>query len=519
MSSSPTPHSPMQDLRAGAHMLRRPVCDVLGCEIPLVLAGMGGVARSELVCAVTEAGGFGFLGMVREPVALIREEVRKVRACTDRKFGVSLIPAATDPALLEAQINACIELRVPVVGLFWDLSALIVQRLRAAGVAVVCQVGSVREASEAQDAGAELLVVQGREAGGHVRGLQPLLELLPEVLASVRVPVLAAGGLSDGADVAAVMALGAQGGVLGTALIATHESFAHAAHKQWIVEAGPDQTVLTEAFHINWPRGARVRVLRNSVTRGEHGDPFDDRRVVIGEEEGRPIYLFSTDSPLRSMTGDFEAMALYAGQGVERIDAVTGARERVQRIAADAAAALQARESTPSAFSEQVVGMSSSERVADAPDWAQEAHADQGRVLAALNELLEAERAGARVTLESIRQTDDPGFKRLLTDIHHDEVTWCGVLIDAIRSAGATPSTRTGAFYDKAMAVADPAARLALLNRGQGWVERKLRELLVRIGDPRIRGELERMRISHEGNIERVDAQLGLHGGPALPAR
>ncbi len=499
-----------QDLEATAQTLRRPVCDLLGCELPLVLAGMGGVARSELVCAVTEAGGFGFLGMVREPVALIRKEVLAVRARTGRRFGVNLIPAATEPALLDAQVDACIALEVPVVGLFWDLSTPIVRRLREAGVFVVCQVGSVQEADEAQEAGAQVLIVQGREAGGHVRGLQPLAELLPEVLSSARVPVLAAGGLAEGADVAAVMALGAQGAVLGTAMIATHESFAHDAHKQRVVAAGPGQTVLTQAFHINWPPGARVRVLRNSVTRGEQGDPFDGRRTVIGDEEGRPIYLFSTDSPLRSMTGDFEAMALYAGKGVEHIDAVTGAGERLQRIAAEAAAALRARALR---FPARVV-LSSPVCYADELDGAYAAHADQGQTLAALGELLEAERAGARVTLESIGQTDDPAIKRLLTQIHHDEVRWCGVLIDAIRSAGATPSTRTGAFHDKAMAVPDMVARMALLNRGQGWVARKLRELLPSIRDARVRAGLHDMLANHESNIARVDAQLGVPGAP-----
>ncbi len=129
-------------------------------------------------------------------------------------------------------------------------------------------------------------------------------------------------------------------------------------------------------------------------------------------------------------------------------------------------------------------------------------------VLAALNELLEAERAG---------QTDAPELKRLLTHIHHDEVKWCGVLIGAIRSSGATPSTRTGAFYDKAMAVADPLARLALLNRGQGWVVRKLRDLLAHVDDARIQGELQEMLDSHERNVERVHGQRGTAQGTRSP--
>jgi nitronate monooxygenase len=312
--------------------LHSPVCDLLGCTYPVILAGMGGVARSELVGAVSEAGGFGFLGMVREPVVLIRAEVQRLRERNVQRFGVNLIPAATDPALLDSQVATCIELGVPVVGLFWDLSAALVQRLRAAGIVVVCQVGSVAEAREAQTAGAHVLIAQGVEAGGHVRGDCPLHILIREIAATTTLPVLAAGGIMGGADIATVLSLGAQGAVLGTALIATHEAFAHAYHKQRLVEARGDDTVLTDVFHINWPRGARVRVLASSVTRGDWGDPFSDMRTVIGEEDGRPIYLFSTDSPLRSMTGEFEAMALYAGKGVGRVTAVVGAAERLRAI-------------------------------------------------------------------------------------------------------------------------------------------------------------------------------------------
>jgi nitronate monooxygenase len=108
-----------------------------------------------------------------------------------------------------------------------------------------------------------------------------------------------------------------------------------------VVEAGPDETVRTTAFHINWPAGAAVRVLPNSTLRGERGAPDAEARTVVGEEEGRPIYLFSTDSPLRSMTGDFEAMALYAGQGAGRIRGVVPAGERLRTMVAEARALLR----------------------------------------------------------------------------------------------------------------------------------------------------------------------------------
>ena len=301
---------------------------------------MGGVARSELVVAVTEAGGFGFLGMVREPLSLIRREVEAVRQRTTKRFGVNLIPAATERELLHQQLDTCIELEVPVVALFWDLVEGVVEQLREAGILVVCQVGSAAEGVSAQQAGAQILIAQGLEAGGHVRGTIPLKSLLPELLSCSDVPVFAAGGIVDGADLADALKLRADGVVIGTAFLASPESFAHDYHKQSIIHAQSKNTILTEMFHINWPIGAPVRVLQNTATRGEKGDPFGPEQI-IGEEDGRPIYLFSTDSPLRSMTGDFEAMALYAGQGVDKINAIIPAGERLRAIVSEAARLLQ----------------------------------------------------------------------------------------------------------------------------------------------------------------------------------
>ena len=301
---------------------------------------MGGVARSELVTAVTEAGGFGFLGMVRESPSLIRQEVEAVRRLTSKPFGVNLIPAATDRELLQRQLCMCIELTVPVVALFWDLVPSVVERLRDAGILVVCQVGSAKEGHSAQRAGAQILIAQGVEAGGHVRGTTSLKLLLPEVIASSDVPVLAAGGMVDGGDLVDALRSGAAGVVIGTAFLASPESFAHEYHKRRILDAQSHDTLLTDVFHINWPIGAPVRVLQNSTTHGERGDPFGPSRI-IGEEEGRPIYLFSTNSPLRSMTGDFEGMALYAGQGVDKIDAIVPAGERLKAIISEATRLLQ----------------------------------------------------------------------------------------------------------------------------------------------------------------------------------
>ena len=293
---------------------------------------MGGVARNELVAAVTNAGGFGFLGMVRESPALISKEIALVREKTDRPFGVNLIPAATDQDLLEAEVSACLKEKVFSIGLFWDLSESLVKRLTDYGILVVCQVGTVPEAVAAQKAGASIIIAQGVEAGGHVRGRTNTRELILEMNSNVDVPIVAAGGIANGQDIVDAFALGAQGVMMGTAFIATEESFAHEYHKKRLIGASANDTILTTDFHINWPRNANVRVLKNGVTRGDYGRPDAMPKKAIGEEEGRPIYLFSTDSPLRSMTGDFEAMALYAGESVERVTNIVSAAERLNTL-------------------------------------------------------------------------------------------------------------------------------------------------------------------------------------------
>jgi nitronate monooxygenase len=305
---------------------------LLGSRLPVVLAGMGGVARSELVAAVTAAGGFGFLGMVREPTALIEREVLAVRAQGHERFGVNIIPAATPGALLDAQLETILRLRVPVVALFWDIDERVIGRLRDAGIVVVHQVGSVEEAVAAQQAGAQIIVAQGVEAGGHVRGITPLRDLLTQMVEAVTIPVLAAGGLATGGDLVTALALGAEGIVLGTALMASQESFAHDYHKQRLVEAHAADTELTTRFHINWPPNAPVRVISSTAASALASQHPDVPRLVIGDEDGRPIHLYSTDSPLRSMTGNFAAMALYAGAGLDAITTIPPAAERIAQL-------------------------------------------------------------------------------------------------------------------------------------------------------------------------------------------
>jgi nitronate monooxygenase len=321
--------------------LRTDLTRLLGCRYPIVSAGMGGPARSALAAAVSEAGGFGLLGMVRESPALIEREIAAVRAASAQPFGVNLIPAATEPALFAAELDACLAARVPAMCFFWDVVPAAVKRAKDAGAIVLYQVGSLEDALAAQQAGADALIVQGIEAGGHVRGRTGVLTLVPEVAQRVRVPVVASGGIATGGGLIAALALGASGVHCGTAFLATHESFAHDYHKDRICAARAGETVHTDLFAINWPPHAPVRVLANSVTAQARGQllghhPDHMPRDVIGHDDGRPIYLFSTDSPLRSTTGELERMALFAGESCALVSARRSAGEVVERMVAEA---------------------------------------------------------------------------------------------------------------------------------------------------------------------------------------
>jgi len=310
--------------------LRTPLLHTLGCELPIMLAGMGGVSRHQLVAAVNQAGGFGVLGMVREPVERIRQEVEALRAINDGPFAVNLIPAATERRLLMDQIATCLALQVDAFVFFWDVDTGLVQYLKQEGKQVICQVGNQHDADLAQSAGADVLIVQGHEAGGHVRGTTATLSLLPQVVANSDVPVVASGGIASGDAMLAAFSMGAQGVSLGSAFLATHEANAHPHHKQRVVDAHADDTVYTTRFCRNWHEAAPVRVLSNAVTRGDydHADPD----TCIGEQDGQPVYLFSTDSPLADAQGKLDDMALFCGQSCSQIHAVTSVQQRIDSL-------------------------------------------------------------------------------------------------------------------------------------------------------------------------------------------
>lgn len=310
---------------------------MLDLRHPVVLAGLGGVGRAELAAAVSNAGGLGMLGMIRMSPDFIREQIRKTRALTNRPFGVNLVPpCAPAPGGPEGQFEVCLEERVPVLSLFWCDAAPFVKRCRAAGIVVILQVGSAEEARNAATADVDVIVAQGVEAGGHVRGQVGLLPLLPTVVEAVApTPVLAAGGIVSGRGLAAALSLGAAGVVVGTRFVASAESEAHPDYKKRLLEACEEDTVISEASRVEWPPHAPYRLIRNALTDGASPPSAPIARVRRGEQTVE-LPLFTSAPPTIHTDGQTELMANYAGQGVGLIRQILPAAAIVEQMVVEA---------------------------------------------------------------------------------------------------------------------------------------------------------------------------------------
>lgn len=308
-------------------------------RVPVVQAPIGPAATPALAAAVSEAGGIGSLGASWTEPGMLRAQIRDIRRRTERPFMVNLVLAFEQEERLELALAEGVEL----VSFSWGIDAGLVARTHAAGATVLAQAGSAAEARAAVDAGCDVVVAQGVEAGGHVQGDTGMLALVEELARTLPVPVLAAGGIGDGQGVAAAMAAGAAGAMLGTRFVATEEADVHAEWSARLVAASAADTVLTGLFDGGWP-GAPHRVLRNSTYRrwDEAGRPPPGSRPgegdVVAQSGGIDIERYAADEPRRDTTGELEAMCLYAGRGVGRITSVEPAADVVSRIASELAA-------------------------------------------------------------------------------------------------------------------------------------------------------------------------------------
>lgn len=248
-------------------LLHTPLCDLLNIEHPIMLAGMGGVSYAEVCAAVSQAGGYGCLGMAGRTPNEIRTEMRKVRALTDKPFGVDLLAAVPDS--LEESVDIIIAEGASAFVAGLGIPSAIITRLHDAGLKALVVGGAVSHAVKAEIAGCDAVICQGSEGGGHT-GLVGTFPLVAQAVQAVKIPVIAAGGIYDGRGLAAALALGAQGVWLGTRFIASQEAHAGALYKDAVLAARDVDTVRTKSYS-----GKPMRVKDNAWVKDWESRPGD----------------------------------------------------------------------------------------------------------------------------------------------------------------------------------------------------------------------------------------------------
>jgi nitronate monooxygenase len=328
-------------------MLKTSLCHQLGITYPLFSVGMGGgMAGPELVAAVSNAGACGVLGMGGLPAPYIRQQIQQVRTLTDKPFGVNLLL----PLLQEGQIDTCLDEHVPFVVLFWGDPAPYVADAHRRGTKVFLQVGSVEEAQAAAAAGVDAIIAQGVEAGGHVKSTTALSTIVPAVVEAVKpMPVIASGGIANGRGLVAALSLGAQAVSMGTRFLASVETGAVQAYKDWVVQSTAEDTVYTLVFDVGWPNAAH-RVLRNHVIAEWEaaGCPAPGARPGEGRIIGTmPVAGTSVDvvkymvfPPLTGFTGNIDDVVLYAGESCGLVHNIKPAAQIVHDVVQEATEAI-----------------------------------------------------------------------------------------------------------------------------------------------------------------------------------
>lgn len=303
-------------------MLRTPICERLGIEYPIVLAGMGGVSMHRLVAAVSNAGGLGVIGAATLDADGLRREIRATRELTDRPFAVDLL--APIPDMIRPQMEVVFEEGVKIFVAGLAVPKDFIEEMHARAMIVIVMTGKVQHAVKAEQEGADIVAAQGTEAGGHT-GEVGTMALVPQTVDAVKIPVLAAGGICDGRGLVAALALGAQGVVIGTRFIATPEAQASRSYREAIVRAGESDTVRTRCYTGKWARAIRNPYNTAWERKAEQIQPFPFQ-VMHSVQEG------VMDYPGLRGDGDPERDFMPAGQGLGMIRDVRPAAEVLHDI-------------------------------------------------------------------------------------------------------------------------------------------------------------------------------------------
>ena len=320
-------------------MLKTKFTELTGCKVPIQMAAIGSLARPPLAAAVSNAGGLGMIQLSGFTPAQATRSLEEVRKRTRNAFGANfIVTEAWYPDLEELRevVETASKVARGVEFFYRQPDSSLVELVHKNGALASWQVGSNAEAVTAAEAGGDLIVAQGIEAGGHIRGKIGLLVLLEQVLDSVHVPVLAAGGIGSGRAMAAALAAGASGVRVGTRFIVAEEAEAHPQYQKALIYAEPEDTVVTEVFSENWPN-APHRVLRSSVDAAQafKGEVVGQRRLASSGEMV-PAKRFESITMTRDTTGTLEAMPHWAGESVASVEKVQPAAAIIDELVSEA---------------------------------------------------------------------------------------------------------------------------------------------------------------------------------------
>jgi enoyl-[acyl-carrier protein] reductase II len=306
--------------------IRTRVTDLLGIEHPIIQGGMAWTATWELAAAVSDAGGFGVIGAGHMPTDVLREQIRSAKAATDKPFGVNLMLLTPH---IDDIVQMVLEEGVAAVTTGAGNPGKYMEALKAKGIKVLPIAPSTALAKRLESIGADAIIGEGMEAGGHIGELTTMV-LIPQLVDAVDVPVIAAGGIADGRALAAAFALGAEGVQMGTRFMCAEECTIHPAVKEKVIKARDRDTVVT-----GYSTGHPVRVLKNKLTRvieelDRANRPDEIERVGAGK------------LALCMREGDVENGSVMAGQCSAMVDRVQSAAAIVAEVMAEAEAVLRA---------------------------------------------------------------------------------------------------------------------------------------------------------------------------------
>ena len=293
--------------------------ELLNISFPIVQAPIGSATTPELAASVSNAGGLGMLALSWTDLHTTRTKIKETKQLTNKPFGVNLVLEWNQAE----RVKICIEEKVPVISFFWGDSSPFIESLKSAGIKICQTVSTSEEALYFEKLGVDFIIAQGWEAGGHVLGKVASSVLIPSITDKIKIPVVSAGGFTDGRGLLAALALGASGIWIGTRFLMSKEANVSPIYQELIAKANENDTVYAERlFNIGWDN-APHRVIRNSTVEAWEksgnlpvGKRPNEHEIIAIKQNGAIIERYADDIPTSTTTGNLEALAIYAGQSV-----------------------------------------------------------------------------------------------------------------------------------------------------------------------------------------------------------